>query len=64
MSKIVQTDNFDGDYPNESFELQAMSARQAKILAGLFNEFFSGAEAPRYWKVVDNDYTLAPAFEP
>lgn len=64
MSRIVDTDNFGGDYPNESFVLFQMSESAAKEFAELLNKYFGGEQAPRYWKVVDNDYELAPAFEP
>ena len=64
MSRIVNTDNFGGDYPNESFVLFQMREDTAKEFAELLNKHFSGDDAPRYWKVVDNDYELAPAFEP
>ena len=64
MSRIVQTDNFAGDYPNESFELYPIHPLAAKEIAAVYNKYYGGPNASRYWKVVDNDYELAPAFEP
>lgn len=62
--RIVETDNFGGDYPNESFlPIPPMPEEDAKIVADLINKA-AGQHATRYWKVVDLDYKLAPAFEP
>jgi len=63
MSRIVNTDNFGGDYPNENFVLFAMPKDTAQKIADLINEA-AGPESSRYWKVVDNDYQLKPGFEP
>ena len=62
--RIVNTDNFNGDYPNESFELWQMNEAAAEEIAAIFNKYFSGPHSPRYWKVVADNYVLAPAFEP
>jgi len=55
-ARIVETDNFGGDYPDENFLLQPMSRESAKQIAG---EMY-----PRFWKIVDDDYELRPGFEP
>lgn len=62
--RIVNTDNFNSDYLNESFELYEMSEEAAREIADVMNKHFSDSHSFRYWKVVDNDYELAPAFEP
>ena len=61
--RIVETDNYGGDYPNEKFvNLPPMSLEHAREVANAINGF--GEDCPRYWKVVKNDYTLRPGFEP
>ena len=64
--KIVNTDNFNGDYPNESFLNLPIFHKEAdaKAMADSINKLFSGTYAPRYWKVVPDDYQLQPGFEP
>lgn len=64
MPKIVETDNFNGDYPDEKFvNLPPMSKDHAQAVAKAINAGF-GHSHPRFWKVVDNDYQLQPGFEP
>ena len=59
MPHIVNADNFDGDYPNESFlELPLLHEEQARELVILINKHCSGEHCTRYWKVVPNDYQL------
>jgi hypothetical protein len=63
--RVIETDNFNGDYPNEQFATPyAMSKAQADEIAALFNKFFSGEHASRFWQVVPNDYELVGGFEP
>lgn len=63
--KIVETDNFGGDYPDEKFvSLPPMTKEKAEAIAGAINQHLSGNHCDRYWKVVDSDYTLSPGFEP
>ena len=63
--RIVNTDNFGRDYPNESFtedgpfSTQAAAQAQADMLNG--ND---GDWAPRYFIVVALPYELQPGFEP
>lgn len=62
--KIIETDNFGGDYPNESFvNLPSMSKEHAKKVANAINQGFP-EHYFRYWRVVENDYILQPGFEP
>jgi len=63
--KIIHTDNFNGDYPNEEFvnELPRLSEDVAKKIVDLINS--SQPEyAPRYYVVVSDDYKLEPGFTP
>ena len=65
--RIVQTDNFGGDYPNECFVTGVgifTSNRQAQKVAEQISKLYSGDNATRYWKVVKMPYTLQPGFEP
>src|ERR1700754_4949375 len=51
--KIVETDNFGGDYPDEKFvNVPPTSQQRAERLCVEINATFSGRTAPRYWKVV------------
>lgn len=60
--RIVETDNYDGDYPNEKFvNLPPMSNEKAEFIASAINRCLCSS---RYWKVVSDDYQLQPGFEP
>lgn len=61
--RIVETDNFNGDYPDESFVLGILSRDAAINIAESIDLNCSGNESPRFWKVVNNDYILQPGFE-
>jgi hypothetical protein len=64
--KIVNTDNFGGDYPDETFlPLLFYTEDSARRVANAINkELCSDDHALRFWKVVDSDYQLVPGFEP
>jgi hypothetical protein len=65
--RIVESDNYGGDYPDEQFvNLPPMSEQDAERLCDLINTILRGDDTyPRYWKVVDGDtYRLSPGFEP
>lgn len=65
--KIVETDNYGGDYPNEKFVqgLPFMRKCQAEIIAKAINEALNPTgSGNRYWKVVPQNYVLQPGFEP
>jgi hypothetical protein len=63
--RIVETDNFGGDYPDEKFvNLPVTTEAKAQVVAKAINSIFGGDDAPRYWKVVPTDYKLQPGFEP
>jgi hypothetical protein len=63
MARIVNTDNFGGDYPDEKFLLWPMPRQSAQCIADVLNRD-SGERASRFYKVVENDYVLQPGFEP
>ena len=63
--KIVDSDNFCGDYPDEKFvNMPVTSEEGCKEIAEIINRECSGSDAPRHWKVVKEDYKLLPGFEP
>lgn len=61
--QIVETDNFNGDYPNEKFVLFPMLKDSAEGIAELINEA-AGEGSARFWKVEPVGYQLQPGFEP
>lgn len=64
--QIVNTDNFDGDYPNEKFVtgLPYFSSKEpAQKVADAINSVAGGMRSNRFWKVVEEGYVLAPSFE-
>lgn len=64
MSKlIINTDNFDGDYPNESIVAEIRVDALAPVIAKALNAW-AGPNSARYYKVEDMGYVLQPGFEP
>ncbi len=61
--RIIETDNFGGDHPNERFLLFRMSADKAERIAAILNED-GGMNTLRWYRVVPDDYVLVPGFEP
>ena len=67
--RVVDTDNFGGDYPNERFiAISVASKETAELLADAWNKKH-GAEqhGPRFARVVKHveiAYVLVPGFEP
>lgn len=62
--RIVETDSFNGDYPDEKFlPIPPLNEKDAEIIVNIINDSV-GDYNPRYWKVVDLDYKLQPGFEP
>lgn len=66
---IVETDNFGGDYPNESFLIRHIREEAAKQIADIVNKEMDAANGgSRFWKVVKDSYRtpykLQPGFEP
>ena len=64
--RIVETDNFDGDYPDEKFiGLPMLREKQAHAIADAINaELCNHDHASRFWKVVEEGYELQPGLEP
>jgi hypothetical protein len=63
--RIIETDNFGGDYPDEQFvNLPPMSREHAEAVCAAINAACSGEHARRWWRVVGDDYKLLPGFEP
>ena len=64
MARIIETDNYGSDYPNETFvNLPPMTEEHARNVAAAINAGFP-ASHERYWMVVPNNYRLQPGFEP
>jgi hypothetical protein len=65
--RIIDTDNFGGDYPNENFHLLCMPKEMAEKICAFINEqyeeHFGLGCCARYFMVVPDDYQLKPGFE-
>lgn len=63
--KIVNTDNFGGDYPDEYFlNIPESSDKTAlEAIAWMLNRM-PGRNEARYWQVVPAEHALQPGFEP
>lgn len=65
LRKVVETDSFGGDYPDEKFlNIPLCNEEKAIRVANAMNELFCDPGANRYWKVVPYNYVLQPGFEP
>ena len=65
--RIVETDNFGRDYPNEKFVTGIPSGNKEqmyRISTAINKEFCNQESDARYWKVVPDNYKLEPGFEP
>ena len=63
--RIVETDNFAGDYPDESFvNVPDMTHEHAARVCEAINAACSGERAKRHWMVVHKSHVLAGGFEP
>jgi len=63
--RIIDTDNFASDYPDEKFILGVMTRKQAQRICDCINATLSEhGDWPRYYSVVDDDYQLQPGFQP
>lgn len=65
--RLVDTDNFGGDYPDERFVVVGIpSLEMARCFAGAWNAL-EGGNSPRVLHVeehVEIEYALIPGFEP
>lgn len=63
--KIIETDNFGGDYPNESFvNVVPVNLEHAQAIVQAINSAPGADMCSRYWRVVEMPYELQPGFEP
>lgn len=66
--KIIHTDNLGGDYPDEKFVtgLPRLPEAELQAICNIINDATNSeaVTAPRYYKVVADDYELQPGFEP
>ena len=63
--KIIDTDNFGGDYPDERVFVDGIPTKElAKKICDAINNRFVGTHSARIFCVVDDDYVLQPGFEP
>ena len=66
---VVETDNYGGDYPDESFLVRYISEQACVQIAAIMNkEHDADKGGSRFWKVVkdpfDKPYKLKPGFQP
>ena len=62
--KVIETDNFGRDYPDEQFVVtKPISAELAEAVATELNRK-CGDTSDRYHRVVADDYELQPRFTP
>ena len=67
LYRIVETDNFGSDYPDEKFLNIPPWPHKSEIeaIAAIINSIFCHhPESTRFWKVVEAGYKLQPGFEP
>ncbi len=58
--RIVETDNFGGDYPDEKFlNIPPVEPEHAKAIAAAINAAFSDGYH-RWWFVANDDYQVKP----
>lgn len=64
--RIVNTDNFNGDYPNEKFveNLPVFTTLHAAEKVAQAINSTQHELSDRYFKVVEDGYVLQPGFEP
>lgn len=64
--RIVETDNFNGDYPDEKFvNLPATTEEKANAVCEAINKAHNPhGDGSRYWMVRPWDYKLQPGFKP
>lgn len=63
--RVIETDNFGGDYPDESWQSPELTEEAATAVAAFYNrERCNHSNAPRFYRVVPADYKLKPGFEP
>jgi hypothetical protein len=61
--RVVNTDNHGSDFPDERFVSMPLTEDAAKSLCDMLNLGIDNDDS-RYHKIVPDDYTLQPGFEP
>lgn len=64
--RIIHTDNYNGDYPDEKFVEgipRYLKRETLNKICRLIQDDI-GENASRFYKVVEDDYQLRPGFEP
>ena len=61
--RVVETDNFGRDYPDERFVGPSMMYEDCERVAAIFN-VTTGDGADRFYKTEHESYKLQPGFEP
>jgi hypothetical protein len=69
--RIIHTDNFGGDYPDEKFVTEIPVIPDTEegrdigwTICRALQKLAGGELAQRYYRLVDNDYKLQLGFEP
>jgi len=62
--RVVETDNYGGDYPDEKWRSEWTTKQEAERIAEEWNEKNGNGEGARYAKVVKFPYELQPGFRP
>lgn len=61
--KIIDTDNFDSDYPNETVIADNIKNRKmAQIMCDALIDKLCSNTSPRFYRVENDDYVLLPGF--
>ena len=59
--RVIETDNYGRDYPDEKFVSEVLPKKEAQAIADKLNDK-DGMYSQRYYKVVEDDYELQPGF--
>lgn len=63
--KIIDTDNFGGDYPDEKVVADNITNRDfGELMTAALNDMYVYPDSPRYYKLVEDGYVLQPGFKP
>lgn len=60
LMRIVETDNYGGDYPDEKFVGPPMDETECRAVCEIMNR----RQSDRFYTPVQLDYVLSPGFEP
>ena len=62
--KIIDTDNYGGDYPDEQDIAVGIKRRDHAVVMCVALNNWAGEGSIRFYKIVDDDYENQPGFEP